>query len=350
MFARKTPLLASMMLITIAIVTLAVCPVRSSFIPQRLSRAVPADYSASIPSEHSYYISHTNRVLDTPTAWPHTLHATEQTGQVPRIGWGRNPASVRALTQPTSTLEADIAVEADYQYYAYVFAGNIVSSTDYITQLINAVSAIFERDIHVRLYPTFVRIATTPHNPWQATDASAELVEVRNYWMANGKNFPRSVVLFLSGRNLGGGLAYRSGLCSQANGYAVVSSIKGYFTTQPSASTWDLVSVAHELGHIFGSRHSYCYKRADGTWYDECYSDPPSSECYSGPIHPSDGTIMSYCYLASSSMTSINPISFTDGDPAMTDVMRTTAENVLARKGGGCRRDTPKVMTRATYH
>jgi hypothetical protein len=249
------------------------------------------------------------------------------------------PAS--ASKQDQVLLVADIAVEADYEYFAYTFKGNLVRATNYVTQLLTAVSAIYERDIGVRLRPTFIRIATRPNDPWVAKDSSSELVEVKNFWVSHEASRARAAVLFLSGRTLGGGLAYRSGLCSRDFGYAIVSSIRGSFTTTPSSNTWDLVSVAHELGHIFGSKHSHCYKRSGGEsgWYDQCYStQDAASGCYSGPVHPSNGTIMSYCYVASGSMSRINPLSFSDGDPTMVNVMRRTAEGALADdpSGNGC--------------
>ena len=240
--------------------------------------------------------------------------------------------------QDQALLVADIAVEADYEYFAKTFRGNLVRATNYVTQLLSAVSAIYERDIHVRLRPTFIRIATRPDDPWSAKDSNSQLVELKKYWMVHDSARPRAAVLFLSGRNLGGGLAYRSGLCTQEFGYAVVSSVRGSFTTMPSNKTWDLISVAHELGHIFGSKHSHCYKRGDSQagWYDQCYSVQEASGCYSGPVHPSNGTIMSYCYVSGGSMSRINPISFSDGDPVMVSVMRRTAEAMLTDNPGGC--------------
>ena len=255
-----------------------------------------------------------------------------------RVHFETDAETSNARPLENSMLVADIAVDADYEYFAKTFKGNLVDATNYVTTLVRAVSAIYERDIHVQLRPTFVRIATQPGAPWTANNISSELLQVKAYWTAKGAGQPRAAVLFLSGRNLGGGLAYRSGLCTQDFGYAVVGSIQGTFTTTPSDDTWDLVSVAHELGHIFGSRHSHCYKRGGdpASWYDECYSQQESSGCYSGPVHSTNGTIMSYCYVAGGSMARINPISFSDGDPVMTSIMRQTAESALSGNTDGC--------------
>jgi hypothetical protein len=254
--------------------------------------------------------------------------------------------NVLDTVQGQQMLNADIAVEADYEYFHRTFKGDMVRAQSYVTKLLTAVSAIYERDIHVRLRLAYLRIATQPDDPWTAQSISDALVEVKKYWTANEATRPRSVVLFLSGKNLGGGLAYRSGLCTADFGYAVIGSLKGSFTSTPSNNTWDLVSAAHELGHVFGSKHSFCYKRDGGRadWYDQCYSAQESSGCYSGPARPTNGTIMSYCYVAGGSMSHIDPISFSDGDPAMTNVMRQTAQNSLAANGSGCANAAPEAM------
>ena len=344
MSARRTQLFVGMVLVTVIIVTLV-------FGLFKLVTATAVSSSASVGSSAGVDLSaaspdtssQNNDAEAMPAASSDYLEVQNLPAPAPKSRTDTYITNARSLDR--AMLRADVAVDADYEYYAKVFQGDLVRATDYITQLMSAVSAIYERDLHVRLHLTFVRIATTPDDPWRAGNVSTELVEVKNYWTANETSVPRAFVLFLSGRNLGGGLAYRSGLCAADYGYAVVSSIKGSFTTQPSDNTWDLVSVSHELGHIFGSKHSFCYKRDDQTtWYDECYSGAAASGCYNGPVRASNGTIMSYCYVAGGSMSRINPISFSDGDPAMTSVMRQTAENALASNAGGCMSYSPEAM------
>jgi hypothetical protein len=244
----------------------------------------------------------------------------------------------------TSTyLIADIAVEVDYALYKKL-GSDTTRTEQYVRSLLAAVSAIYARDVHIVLNVSFIRVSTSANEVWTATDTLAALYQVQNYWIANESTRSRAAVLFLSGKNLGGGIAYLPGICSNTYGYAVIGNLAGTFTTVPSQSTWDLVSTAHELGHSFGSMHSHCYKKANGSWYDRCYS--AEDGCYSGPTVAGKGTIMSYCHMTSPYMANIDPISFLDtsSDPAMVNDMRSLATNRVSNQASGCLRAVqPKV-------
>ena len=83
-----------------------------------------------------------------------------------------------------------------------------------------------------------------------------------------------------------------------------------------STASSDLLVVAHEVGHNFGSQHTHCY--LSPTPIDMCYSG--ESGCYSGPtscpapqtingVTNVRGTLMSYCHLLAgcSSSTVFHP-------------------------------------------
>jgi hypothetical protein len=222
--------------------------------------------------------------------------------------------------------------------------GDLSRAESYIRKLVGAVSNVYARDINVQLHLSFVRIATTPADPWTATNTTDALMEVQRYWIANEHNRSRALVLFLSGKPLGGGRAFRPGLCSADFGYAVAGDLEGAFTQSPGFQTWDLVVTAHELGHTFSSKHSHCYHKASGSWYDQCYTGEDG--CYSGEAVPSKGTVMGYCLNSPPYMANIDPIAFRDAsdDPTIANVMRAFAENLAEGNPGGCLRILDKML------
>src|SRR5207247_2854493 len=121
-----------------------------------------------------------------------------------------------------------------------------------------------------------------------------------------------------------GGVAYVDVLCNDTYGFGVSQ----VFGDSTPAGTWDLLVVAHELGHNFGSVHSHCYNPP----LDHGYNQEPG--CYSGPVVASHGTIMSYCHLLAGGM---NNIDFVFGD-VVSGVIRDAVANAtcLAAVTGRC--------------
>ena len=201
---------------------------------------------------------------------------------------------------------ATIAVDTDYELFRRF--SSATAERNYVSNELAAVSAIYWRDLKTRLQVGFLRIWTTQADPWSATSPLASLFEVGDYWHAHGAGVSRSTVVFLSGKNTGGGVAWVSTVCQGdfwdsgdahwGGGYAVVGNIEGTLSNfhHPAAGSdvWDIEAIAHEMGHNFGSVHTHCYSPP----IDECYGSEPG--CYSGPnIDPGAGvgTIMSYCHL-----------------------------------------------------
>ena len=201
---------------------------------------------------------------------------------------------------------ATIAVDTDYELFR-IF-GNAATERNYVSNELAAVSAIYWRDLKTRLTVGFLRVWTSSSDPWSGTTPIAALFEVGDYWHAHGSGTARAAVVFLSGKNLGGGVSWVGTLAGPdlwdstdshwAGAYAVVGNIEGalsnFHAPLAGSDVWDIESVAHELGHTFGSVHTHCYVPP----IDECYGSEPG--CYSGPNidpGPGVGTIMSYCHL-----------------------------------------------------
>jgi hypothetical protein len=215
----------------------------------------------------------------------------------------------------TSTVYvASIAIETDFELYSKPTLGSVTSVTQYVGDLVAASSAIYQRDIQVRKTVGILHIASTASDPWTATSTSAALRELGDYWHANYPlaSNPRSTVHFLSGKSLGGGIAWIGTICRAdflcsggscgssaydghyGGGYGVSAGLSGQFSTSNPSLYWDLLCFSHEVGHNFNSRHTHCYTPAVDTC---CPCEPASSSDCTGAVPPEKGTIMSYCHL-----------------------------------------------------
>jgi PKD repeat protein len=129
----------------------------------------------------------------------------------------------------------------------------------------------------------------------------------------------RTVAHMLSGKSLGGGIAYVGVLCNRNWGYGVSASLGGNFDINNPAVVWDLLVVSHEIGHNFSSSHTqeYCGIGGISEPVDLCYKSSSSPSCGSaiglpgpgtlsgGSTSQRPGTIMSYCHLVGGGYSNI---------------------------------------------
>ena len=114
-----------------------------------------------------------------------------------------------------------------------------------------------------------------------------QLYEYRDYWEAQMEHIDRDLAHFLSGRGLGGGVAWLGVMCNPDWGYALSANLGSNFPypiENNNGNNWDLFVFMHELGHNFGAPHTHGL-------------EPPYDDCANGDcsIVP-NGTIMSYCH------------------------------------------------------
>ncbi len=221
--------------------------------------------------------------------------------------------------------QATIAIETDYEFFALF--GNAAAATNYIGNLYNYISGIYEAEIQTRFLVGSVFLWTTTADPWVETSGtSCRLYEFGRYWRNNRAAIPRTLAHFLSGASLGGGIAWLDQLCvaatsyPQATGCATIGSglVYGGFGVSANLSgsistaagpAWDAVVVAHEMGHNFSSPHTHCYNNiggnaspVDACWNAEsaCWSGatslPGVASLTGGTASSRNGTIMSYCH------------------------------------------------------
>jgi hypothetical protein len=207
-----------------------------------------------------------------------------------------------------STLHtATVAVDTDNEFMSLKFADNTTTATNYIASLIASMTVIYERDALVRLLQgtTYLRISTAadPYNDTSSGNASvSKLQEFSNVWNTTYAGVTRAVAMMLSGKQSGGGasgIAWVNTLCSKYYG----TSFSQVFVSGTTPSSGDVLVVAHELGHNFGSPHTHCYSTPiDNCFNTEggCYSGTkscPASQTING-VTSVTGTLMSYCHLS----------------------------------------------------
>ena len=264
------------------------------------------------------------------TALPQSQHPLED------LVLNAAPAAPETAAAGTVLHTARVAIETDYEYYAKF--NNATTATNYAGNLLGYASTIYVNEISTSLVVQSVSLWTTPSDPWTQTGSTlCGLMEFGRYWNLNKTGVSRTIAHFLSGKNLGGGIAWLGVLCSGGfgasascpglpadaswgGGYGFTASISGTFNINAPTVMWDIMAVAHEIGHNFNSPHAHCYNGIGGSAspIDQCYSG--ESGCYSGaaslpgPAGAGSGTIMSYCHLVRGSYSDIS-LNFGTGHP-----------------------------------
>lgn len=192
-----------------------------------------------------------------------------------------------------------IAAEGSYELYKFLGFDEI-RAEEYTTQLMAAVSSIFEVQLGASLQLVGIRQWVTYRDPY--FNSSLTVLETERDMVANNQVPPQfanaDLIHVVSTFRNRGGIAYLGVLdfCGDvAREYRVGFSDIYASTTFPTSSySWDINVVAHELGHNVGSPHTHCYDPP----IDFCYTS--ESGCATGPVVPQEGTIMSYCHLVAS--------------------------------------------------
>lgn len=220
----------------------------------------------------------------------------------------------------------ELYIECDFQ--SYLDNNSSVANTEaWALAVINDVSTIYNI-INIPLVVTEVMV-------WNAVDPYAletNTLAVRDSFVEQiQNNYTGRVAQLFSTRALGGGLAYGlDGLCGSypdfPSPYSIATSMDANNSTYPNYS-FTVNVVAHELGHVFGARHTHaCVWGANfDSQIDDCGNvnatnngdTPEGSECYdeANPILPSNGgTIMSFCNLAGGGIDLANGFGTEVGD------------------------------------
>lgn len=235
---------------------------------------------------------------------------------------------------------ARVALETDTAYLDR-FGGSTVAATAYAGDLIAYISTLYDTEVSTDLQISSLSL-WQGSDPWNQTSANCGLFEFGGYWNQNNSAVDRTIAHFLSGRSSLSGIAWVGVLCNggfttTVNGcpgltptgqyggdYGYTSGISGSFDIDNPSTVWDMVAVAHEIGHNFNSPHTHCYQNLGGSGspVDQCFSGQcGQSGCWCGgqslpcPGGQSGcGTLMSYCHLLSGGLGNMSP-TFGQGHP-----------------------------------
>jgi hypothetical protein len=195
----------------------------------------------------------------------------------------------------TRCREVDVALETDVEYLANVFGGSVRAATAYAALLVGATGSILTDDANVRLRLAYLRL-WEGDDPWTQGSTVDQLFQFRDHWIASMGGVDRDEAHFISGRGLGGGVAWLPGLCGDYS-YALSADLGGSFPyplLDHSHANWDIFVFAHETGHNFAAPHTH-------------QVTPPLDGCGNGDCSGAwEGTIMSYCHGCDGGMSNIN--------------------------------------------
>jgi len=200
-------------------------------------------------------------------------------------------------------LVCNIAVETTKEFYT-AFNKDTNAIKNYVINLFSMVSFIYEKEINITFNISFLKIwtKTDPYNC--AGNPNTLLLNGRTYWKTNNLKVEPNLVHFLTIGGQGGvgnydainGGSFNNWIGVHCGwGYAA-SSILGTYTLPAYSFTYDVFTVAHELGHNFNCPHTH-----------SCYWDPPIDTCaldegiQGGCLNENQqkiiasGSIMSYC-------------------------------------------------------
>lgn len=187
-----------------------------------------------------------------------------------------------------------VYVEIDYDIVEDKYG--VVPATNYVVGIFNQSFIIYNiENINMKISEIFTWSTPSPYtNPYgfPATYFTLDEFQTQLNGVFNG-DLGHLVSYGSSGVAAGFG-----GLCASNRDFSLC--VSGVYDSYENVLpySWSVNVVAHEMGHLMGSRHTHaCVWNGNGTAIDGCSAVEGS--CAQPPAPPFGGTVMSYCHLNS---------------------------------------------------
>ena len=215
-----------------------------------------------LPNGENCYLEPINRTIDNPAfAGVHVVYSADDViSSEARCGAETNLADAEQSyayssrsTRSTHLLEAELSVDADFEYFS-IF-GSADATLAQMELIINIVNDQYESEVGIRHTIFRAMIWTTKADPFTTSDSSALLRQFAAFYPDIEKlpGVDLDLCHLFTGRDLDGntiGIANPGGACSFISEFG----LSQHFT--PLFRMTDL--VAHELGHNWGAGHCAC--------------------------------------------------------------------------------------------
>lgn len=197
-----------------------------------------------------------------------------------------NENKANSTTNNVACSAVDIYVEADNAIYT-AQGSNMTTASNFVNALFGQVAVLYNNE-NITIQISELKIWNTA-DPYISATTTSNMLNA--FGTQVGNTFNGDLAHLISGRSLGGGVAWLDVLCSKGTG--ISANINSTVVNVPTYS-WNVEVVTHEMGHNFGSPHTQSCSWVGGA-IDNCYTT--EGGCPAGPAPVNGGTIMSYCHL-----------------------------------------------------
>jgi hypothetical protein len=158
--------------------------------------------------------------------------------------------SLAPQAQSSGCVEADVAFEADYDFYVLKGSSTTTTIND-IDAVLNSIELIYARDAKISYRTTHYLIQTTNTSKYPSTDPDTKLGQFQTWWNANQGSVTRDIAHLMVGGNLNNGqlgVAYIAVVCKTIDAYGISRSVSANFASR-------VALTAHEFGHNWAASH-----------------------------------------------------------------------------------------------